>query len=373
MKDFPFKFWIILLFIVSFLFIVLIVFFNYKVDPFQFYHKSNKAGFSSNDRFQNAGLIRSYDYDTVVIGSSITKFLTPDRLKRKLNVKAIRLKINGTSPSEQNIILNTVLEHKKIKLVIMSIDDFGLKKKGKLSPKFPLYLYDKKITNDLKYLISSNTFILSCGIEFLGYKFKEETPYRYGKEFVCKHEKTRFKKVNKEKNQNKKNLKSKLKQKKNEKNLKEIKEVMRTNLEKYYLANAKAHPEIEFYFFFPPYASQSYLDYKQEKLEDYISEWFNIKRYLLKRIKELNLKNVKVFDFQDYFELTDQVLIHYKDFVHYSPFIAEQMLDKIAKNKMLLTESNIEQRINNFTKHINNLKDKDPCNLKDFYSKIENK
>ena len=51
----------------------LIAFANWRVDPLQFYRRASYPPLLSDAlRFQNPGLARNYDYDTLILGTSVS-------------------------------------------------------------------------------------------------------------------------------------------------------------------------------------------------------------------------------------------------------------------------------------------------------------
>ena len=53
------------------------------VDPFEVYHKATAfipPITNSTQSYSNAGIAKSYDYDSVIIGSSMTENFTPSQL-----------------------------------------------------------------------------------------------------------------------------------------------------------------------------------------------------------------------------------------------------------------------------------------------------
>lgn len=66
-KKYTVKFLIVLPFL-----IVSIITINYIIDPYQQYRKSSYYTFSTKKpRYLNAGLVKNYDYDSLIIGSSM--------------------------------------------------------------------------------------------------------------------------------------------------------------------------------------------------------------------------------------------------------------------------------------------------------------
>jgi len=133
----------------------------FVIDPIQQYRKASfyKPMFT-NQRYLNPGLVKTYDYDTVIIGASETENFNPIYIDKQLNVKTLKLSIEGSNVFENELMLETAITTGKVKNVIYSIDTFAFHQESaslKYS-KLPLYLYDESILNDYKYLLNIDIF-----------------------------------------------------------------------------------------------------------------------------------------------------------------------------------------------------------------------
>ena len=77
MKPIP---WIIKFLLLSILTLLTVGVINFLLDPFQQYRKANfYKPIYDNERYLNPGLAKTYDYNQVIIGSSMTEnFLLSD-------------------------------------------------------------------------------------------------------------------------------------------------------------------------------------------------------------------------------------------------------------------------------------------------------
>lgn len=68
------------------------------VDPFEIYHRAwfyQPAYSSDAQMYANAGVARSYDYDSVIIGSSVTENCLPSVYARALGGSFVKLCMNA--------------------------------------------------------------------------------------------------------------------------------------------------------------------------------------------------------------------------------------------------------------------------------------
>ncbi|GAB5538492.1 MAG: hypothetical protein Salg2KO_05950 [Salibacteraceae bacterium] len=137
-----------------FVFISLLVWY---VDPYQFYGKNEAYGISENYRYQNPGLAKHYDYETILIGTSITHVIRPSTVDSVFNTETMKLTIKGSSNHEQYLMAKLALETGKPKRVIWGADYFTATReynKALNDRDFPHYLYDDNYLNDWVFLFN---------------------------------------------------------------------------------------------------------------------------------------------------------------------------------------------------------------------------
>ena len=83
--------------------LVLIVALVVLVDPFEVYHKA--TAFippieSGTQSYSNAGIAKTYDYDSIIIGSSMTENFRPSQLDAALGGRFVKLCVKGGTPDD---------------------------------------------------------------------------------------------------------------------------------------------------------------------------------------------------------------------------------------------------------------------------------
>ncbi len=98
---------------------------NFVVDPLQLFRPARltPAAYSLDSRMQNAGLIRSQQYDTVFMGTSLAIHFRQSDIDRVLGVHSIKLTMTGSNSIEQSFVLAQALQ-KKPRRVIWQVDDW---------------------------------------------------------------------------------------------------------------------------------------------------------------------------------------------------------------------------------------------------------
>ncbi len=138
--------------------------FNGIVDPLYFYHRPwFEIGFSKNQRLQNPGIARQFDYDAVLLGTSRTETFQTSALQQALGLNIINLSISASLVTEQALLLDVVLQNQAIQRVVWEIN----------YPSFSLgdRLYDRH--SDRVLSLGLGTFPNHL------YEVGPETPFRY--------------------------------------------------------------------------------------------------------------------------------------------------------------------------------------------------
>jgi len=98
---------------------------NFAVDPLQLFRPARlfPAMYSADSRMQNAGLIRSQDFDTVFMGTSLAIHFRQSDIDRALGVRSLKLSMTGSNSREQSFVLAAAMERRP-KRVIWQMDDW---------------------------------------------------------------------------------------------------------------------------------------------------------------------------------------------------------------------------------------------------------
>lgn len=145
--------------------IVLCCSFIIIIDPAFQYHMpfKNIKPVYSNERYQNAGLAKHLEYDSVILGSSVTSNFRASWFDELFGGKTIKLSLPGASFKDFDITLDLAFRKQNIKRVFWSIDPKILMTKyNSQSTPLPEYLYNDNIFDDSKYLINKDVLVELC-------------------------------------------------------------------------------------------------------------------------------------------------------------------------------------------------------------------
>lgn len=296
---------------------------TYAADPLQFYHKpfGYRPVFSSEQRYQNPGLALHYDYDTIIIGTSMTENFLPSEVDKALGGKTLKLSIRGSTADEQYKIAKLAIETGKVKRVLWGLDYFALKTGDQdAAGPFPDYLYDDNRWNDYRYLLNYSVYgqffkgifkrVTGSAPQSLETLYNWNDSVRFGKKLVLKdyrsaaNEEAYF------------GL--------NEEPL----DVIKSHFETQVLSLAKAHPEIDFIFYYPPYSVLREAVWAATN-EARFGNQLAMDVWMFRQFDAL--PNAKVYDFQTAGEWTYDLDL-YKDLSHHNQDVNSAIAAAIGRD-----------------------------------------
>lgn len=299
----------------------------YIFDPYQLFHKPifRKTIFSSDMYYQAAGIINQYDFDSVILGSSILVNTSSNEASQKLGNHWVNISAGGSGIEIRTDILRYALSKKQIKNVIFSLEPgWLLSSRENFTHKYS-YLYDQNRLNDFRTYLDEY-FIACLFIHRLCLKGENnlDRPANWINEPSTHMRLGGFQAWLE--NANRPDLNSimhnilSFKQTKYSSVTQEIYPSLIYLIQKY--------PKTKFIFIIPPFSRLSY------KL-NFVSIYPALKALLL-----LKLPNITVFGF-DNTDIPDDIS-HYIDTAHYDEKVNSFMLDAIKNNTHRITLENID-------------------------------
>ena len=309
------------------------------IDPFFHYHKPLpiiKYYMTGNQqRYINNGMIRNFDYDAVIIGTSMTENFRVSQFNKLFEVTSLKFPFSGGKYKEINDNVRIILENKKdIKYILRGLD-YGIinEEFEKMSyDNYPTYLYDDNVFNDYKYVLCRGSFFQCLLNIFTSFtddnkkidfdKYSSWREEESGKKVVLKT----YERLPKE------NIAKFLSQK-------DIQRIDK-NIEKNVIELPEQYPNTRFIYFITPY-SIVYWDELNQKGE--LEKQIMAEKYMIKKI--LEVPNIELYSFFNNYEMITN-LDNYKDAGHYMGHINDQILVWIKNKEYRLTKENYIEYIN---------------------------
>lgn len=310
------------------------------IDPYFHYHAPRDfvKYELKNERYQNNGIVKHFDYDAIITGSSMTECFKPSELDELFGVNAVKVPYSGGSFKEVNDNLVVATKYNPdIKMIVRCLDGNRLFDHADQLDytNYPDYLYDDSVWNDAGYLFNKSV-LLTAIQNFHGYIATKSTYfsfdeynnwsdyYTYGKAAVdASYGRESIEKV--------------------EEMLpitREEYEEMDKNIEQNIVRLAAEHPDIQFYIYFSPY-SIYYMDFWHRT--GMLEKQLTAERYYIEQL--LPYDNIHVFSFYTEYEMICN-LDNYKDIAHHSGKINSRILAWMKEGKHELNYDNYEEYCN---------------------------
>ena len=136
------------------------------IDPFQVYRLATRYMPPIDNITQvyaNAGIVRSYDYDSAIVGTSVTENFRPTQMDELLGGRFIKLCTSAGTAYNHALLLNLAFDTHEIKRIVYGLDVYsfiaGLDHTGS---EVPLYLYDRNPFNDVQYWLNRSVLVPFC-------------------------------------------------------------------------------------------------------------------------------------------------------------------------------------------------------------------
>ena len=301
------------------------------IDPYFHYHKPLN-GFAYkiyNERYQNDGIVKHFDYDALITGTSMVQNFKTSEMDKLFQVHTIKVPYSGAAYKEIRENLERAIQaNPELKIVVWGLDynrfygDFNATR----FDSYPTYLYDDCLWNDVQYFCNKSVLVNETCINVIAFTRKGgktttfdeynnwNARHTFGKKGVLKD----FKRPALVKDAS-------------------IVKLNTQNMENNVLSLIKEHPEIDFYLFWTPYSIAWF---------DLVNRQGNLKNILAWEkealIMMLPYKNVHLFSFFDEFGIITS-LDNYKDMLHYHERINSYMLQCMATGKHQITMDNYEE------------------------------
>lgn len=346
-KEKSAKDWIIKTFIAFISVMLIIGIIIYTIDPFMYYRLPKTNNYKFDQQYCNAGIIKNANYDSAIVGSSMVHLFNPQVARDTMGINPVKLSWGGARPNDLNYLVNEAIKYKDAKTFILAFDllffDSNI---TDTSFQRPEYLHDDNKINDIKYLFNTTTYTNAAyalaknvlGMNKESFDLDAIHTAGYATEKFEKESALRYYDMKVESNENRAYPTEQDKQI----SLQRMKE----NLHVKILSLFEENPDREFYVFFPPI---SILLWEAEK--EYTTDtMLEFKEYAIKEM--LKYDNVKLYDFQN---LDDIVLNldNYKDTIHYSSQICDDIVKDIDEGNNLITKENYKEKI----EHLRNIID----------------
>lgn len=317
----------------------------YQVDPMLHFHAPNTdqyyyelgSQFESND-----GVVRNLDYDSIIVGTSMSLNFSTSQAEKIFGGSFVKAGINGATFQEVNDTLQQVYAQKEtVRTVIRDLETEMLNW-PESAYRDHLKYYEDYVKNtsfygDLMYFLNRNILYehsasmlvkhlygMPGGIISMDAYGAWSQKFSYSAAVVLKNRAAPFSAP-----ESAHDLSA------------EEQEKLQAYITENLVASVAAHPDTEFYMFFPPHSAAWWGNILEKgELRRELQE----ERLLMELL--LPFPNVHLFGWSTVKEITFD-LNNYKDTGHYGPWVNYWMMEQMQKGYGLLTEKNYQDYLKN--------------------------
>lgn len=303
--------------ILAVLVVGLVVFF----DPFYHYHKPLPflKSVLSEKEYQVPGSLDHFDYDAVILGSSVAENYNNRWFDDNFDCRSIKAIRSYGATYDLIYYLNRAFDTHELKYVFMNLDPTSVTRECEDTFEFtgaPLYLYDKNPVNDIEYLLNKDVLFKQIPYTIAssymrdydeGESYNWYSSKTFSKDAVFSHY---YRSTTPEPVKDEDYYMDLAKQ-----NVALIKET------------AEKHPETQFYIFIPPYSIVWWDSiYNVGETGCYLKA----EKYAVSEL--LKEKNIRVFNFQQDLDIVYNLDL-FMDSLHFSQNINHVLCDYLKEGK----------------------------------------
>lgn len=157
------KKWILSTIVTIFILFILVAALVVYVDPFFQYHAPLKdfPYLVDNQLSQNPGMAKNMEYDSVILGSSMTVNFNTHWFEELMGLSTVKLNYSGAYPKDQANIMDIIFDSgHQVDAVFLGVDVMTYTG-GVDETKYPIpeYLYDDNYLNDVQYLFNKDVVL----------------------------------------------------------------------------------------------------------------------------------------------------------------------------------------------------------------------
>lgn len=304
-------------------------------DPFFQYHKPlpGLKAVLTDKEYQCIGTLRHFDYDSVIVGSSVCENYNNGWFDEGFSCTSIKAIRSYGATADLCYLMDIAFEGHEIKNIFYNLDPASLTAEPETTFALtgcPMYLYDTNYLNDVKYWLNKDVLM-------------EKIPYLVAHSLLGDYDEGNSYNWAQWKEFNSDMILGLYIRKRTIEDMKApncYQDLLDKNLQ-LLTSRIEAHPETDFYIFVPPY-SMLWWDnlYREGETESYL---YNMEQAMATL---LNYENVRLYYFQnDTAVITN--LENYMDNLHFSPDINHYICDCLIADTHRMTKANYQTEIEN--------------------------
>lgn len=132
----------------------------YLVDPFEHYRESAILPLYDQESYNNPGIAKNYDYNAVILGTSMVEMSHPSVIDECFGVSSVKLPMRGSHTAQMGWQLAHVLDTHELKLAILAVDAYSLMGPPDDMEEIYDYLWNDSVLDDVSYLLNLDVLLV---------------------------------------------------------------------------------------------------------------------------------------------------------------------------------------------------------------------
>ena len=132
----------------------------YLVDPFEHYRESAILPLYDQESYNNPGIAKNYDYNAVILGTSMVEMSHPSVIDECFGVSSVKLPMRGSHTAQMGWQLAHVLDTHELSLAILAVDAYSLMGPPDDAEEIVDYLWNDSALDDVSYLLNLDVLLV---------------------------------------------------------------------------------------------------------------------------------------------------------------------------------------------------------------------
>jgi len=297
----------------------------YLVDPFEQYRESSILPLYDQESYNNPGIAKNYDYNAVILGTSMVEMSNPSVIDGCFGVQSVKLPMRGSHTAQMGWQLEHIFHAKEkrgetLDLAILAVDAYSLMGPVDDDEEIVDYLWNDDLLDDIKYLLNRDVLLVKVPKMLRNITkptdTKRDDMYKWTDIVFAAQSVYDSISITEQKSLTDSEYRL---------------ERSTENIERHIRAHALAHPETAFKIYMPPYsAGYWYVIGKEGLMEQQFRSRARVCELLL------DLPNVEIYDFSSRTEwILD--LDEYFDYSHHSSGVSDNIMRAMAAGECRVT------------------------------------
>ena len=298
---------------------------TFIVDPFEQYRESSILPLYDQESYNNPGIVKNYDYDAVILGTSMIEMSNPSVIDECFGVRSVKLPMRGSHVAQMGWQLDHIFHAKEkrgetLELAILAVDAYSMMGPVDDMEEIYDYVWNDNVLDDVNYLLNRDVLLVRIPrmLKNIGRDTATKRDDMYKWTDVVFAAQSVYDAT--EKKQQKPMMDAEHRIERSTANIE-------NHIEKY----VAAHPQTKFLLYMPPYSVAYWYLMTREGISE---QQFRSRARLCELM--LEYENVEIYDFSSRVDwITD--LDEYFDYSHHSSSVSDRIMRAMAAGESRVT------------------------------------